>query len=140
MIAGRSALDETGVLAGDFDLAGKGEVVAHKHLTAQNQRGGKTLVVAVAQAKHVGVILCWRLRGGPTQVGGCNLQQPEVTAGVRAEAVRLVDDPHPRPFQRGFHLSDQTFVGDGKPSVGRTRRGHQSKPIALDFGGTAMQE
>lgn len=137
---GQVTLDETGVLAGDFDLAGKGEVVAHENLAAQNQRGGKPFVVAVTQAEHVSVILRRRLRRVPTQVGGCDLQQTEVTAGVGAQAMRLVDDAHPCPFQRGFHLPDQPLVGDGEPSVGRTGRGHQGEPIALDFGSSTMQE
>ncbi len=45
---GQVALDEPGMLAGNFDLAGKGEVIAHENLAAQNQRGGKPFVVAVA--------------------------------------------------------------------------------------------
>ncbi len=51
---GEVALDEPGVPAGDLDLAGKSEVVAHEHLAAQNHRGGEPLVVAVAQTQHIG--------------------------------------------------------------------------------------
>ena len=128
------------MLAGNLDFTREGEVIADENLTAQNHRGGKPFVVAVPQAEHVGVILRGRLRAGPANFGGRNLQQTEVTAGVRAEAVGLVDDTHPRPVQRGFHLADQAFVRDGKPSVGRTWRGHQGEPIALDFRSPAMQE
>ena len=93
--ARKVTLNERGMFALDLDLAGKSEVVADEHLTAQNHRGGKPFVVTGAQAQDVGVIRGRRLGTAPTHFGRSDLEQAEIAATIGTQAVRLVDDPHP---------------------------------------------
>ena len=112
--AGQVAHDESRMLAGNFDLTGKGEIIAHKHGGTYDQPGGKPFVVRVPQAEHVGVITLLVAIG--------DLEQAKVTSPVGAHAVGLGDDPHIRAVQCALHLGDERLVGDGAPSVISVRR------------------
>jgi hypothetical protein len=54
---GQIAVNEPGVLPGEFDLAAEAQVVADKHAGSRDDARREGLVVAVAQAQHPAVVL-----------------------------------------------------------------------------------
>lgn len=124
--------DVSGVLAGDFDLAGKGEVVADEHRRSHDEASREHLVVAVAEAEHVGVVF------GLIAVG--DLEQAEVAVTTLGQGVGLIDDPHVRGGEGLLDLADEGVVRDGVPGVGGGWCADGGDLFTGDSSGTAVED
>lgn len=58
---GKVTVDEPGVLACEFDLAAKAQIVTNKYCSPGHDTGGECLVVTVAQAEHPAVVVAGSL-------------------------------------------------------------------------------
>ena len=119
---GQIAVNEPGVLPGEFRLAAEAQVVADKHAGPRDDARREGLVVAVTQAQHPAVVLTGLLT--------VDLHQSEVALTVVAEAVRLVANAQVRGGERAPDGADQLIVGDRLPGEGR-RWGSDGRDFAV---------
>ena len=125
--AGKVAEDEPGVLAGKFDFAIKGEVVAAKHGRSCHNACGECFVVAVAQAEHPAVVLI--------VLTTLDFHEAEVAHAVVCEAVGLGADTQAVAAEGKLHLFHQFDVRNGAPAFRGIRSGDGDD--FLPFSGTS---
>ncbi len=107
---GKVSDDEAGVFSGEFDLPGKGEVVAHKNASAGDNTCWKGLVMAVSETEHPTVVII--------VLRAKNFHQTEVSMAFMTETVGLGADAQIGALEGLLHGLDQPVMRDGTPAGG----------------------
>ena len=91
------AVGKAGVLAADFDLTTKGEVVTGEHAGARHEASREGFVVTVSQANNPAVVT-------RAHIGLHNFHHTKVARAFVAERMALATDGEPCAFELGLNF------------------------------------
>ena len=128
---GKIPKDKPRVLAANNNLAYEGQIIANKHLVADDEAGGEPLVVRIAETQDPRVV---RMRATVA-----DLHEAEVTIAVVGQGVGLVDDGQSVARQYRLDLGKKLGVWYRLPSRSASRCGSGPHILAFDGVGSSME-